>query len=63
MVTWEETSSLQTFLPSFLPPQLYMLSVMSYGMEHPFGQLGSAVLPVSPPNFLCTLSPLTGRVV
>jgi len=29
---------------------------MTYGMEYPFGQLGSAVPAVSPPDFLCTPS-------
>ena len=53
--------SLRTSLPSFFP-QLYMLSMMSYGMEYPFGQLGSAVPAVSPPNLLCTSSLFTGRV-
>ena len=38
---------------SFLFPQLYTLSMMPYGMEYPFGQLGSAVPAVSPPSFLC----------
>jgi len=37
--------------PSFFFPQLYMLSMMSYGMEYPFGQLGSAVLAVPAPNY------------
>ena len=32
------------------------------GMEYPFGQLGSAVPAVSPPNFLCTPSLLAGGV-
>jgi len=36
---------------------------MPYGMEYPFGQLGSAVPAVSPPNFLCTPSLLIGGVV
>ncbi|KAK4816685.1 hypothetical protein QYF61_019921 [Mycteria americana] len=36
--------------------QLYMLSLTPYGMEYPFGQLGSAVPAVSPPNSLCTPS-------
>ncbi|KAK4822228.1 hypothetical protein QYF61_011869, partial [Mycteria americana] len=35
---------------------VYILSMMPYGMEYPFGQLGSAVLAVSPPSFLCTPS-------
>ncbi|KAK4823300.1 hypothetical protein QYF61_000513 [Mycteria americana] len=42
--------------------QLYMLSMMSYGVEYPFGQLGSAVPAVSPPNSLCTPSLLAGIV-
>ena len=33
-----------------------ILSMTSYGMEYPFGQLGSAVLAVLPPSFLCTSS-------
>ena len=45
--------------PSQLP-LVYMLSMMSYGMEYPFGQLGSAVLPVPPSDFLCTSNLLTG---
>jgi len=48
-------------LPSFFP-LLSVLSMMSYGMEYPFGLLGSAVLAVSPPSFLCTPSLLAGRV-
>ncbi|KAK4829699.1 hypothetical protein QYF61_006074 [Mycteria americana] len=39
---------------------LYTLSMTSYGVEYPFGQLGSAVPAVSPPSFLCTPSLLTG---
>lgn len=35
---------------------------MPYGLEHPLGQLGLAVLAVSPPSFLCTSSPLAGGV-
>ena len=45
-----------------LPPpfhHLLLLSVLSHGMEYPFGQLESAVLAVSPPSFLCTPSLLT----
>ncbi|CAM9616376.1 unnamed protein product, partial [Bubo scandiacus] len=33
-------------------PLVLLLSMMSYGMEYPFGQLGSAVPAVFPPNFL-----------
>jgi len=51
-------------LPQFLPlPQIYMLSMMSYGVEYPCGQLGSAVPAVFLPSFSCTPSPLAGRVV
>ena len=45
--------------PSQLLP-VYILGMTSYGMEYPFGQFGSAVLAVSPPNFLCPSSLLTG---
>jgi len=53
---------LPTSLPSFFFPQLYMLSVTSYGMGHPFDQLGSAVPAVPPPSSLCTPSLLSGGV-
>ena len=33
---------------------VYILGMTSHGMEYPFGQFGSPVLAVSPPNFLCT---------
>lgn len=32
-------------------PLVYILGMMPYDMEYPFGQLGSAVLAVSPLNF------------
>ena len=48
--------------PGQLPP-VYILGMTSYGLEYPFGQLGSAVPAVSPPSFLCTPSLLTGRAV
>lgn len=35
---------------------VYILGVMFYGMEYPFGQFGSALLAVLPPGFLCTCS-------
>jgi len=57
-----QTLSLQTSPTSFFFPQLYMLSMMPYGMEYPFGQLGSDVSAVSPPNFLRTLSLLADGV-
>ena len=41
--------------PSQLPP-VYILGMTSHGLEYPFGQFGSAVLAVSPPNFLCPSS-------
>jgi len=44
-------------------PSSLLLSMKPYGVEHPFGQLGSAVLAVSPPNFWCTLSLLALGVV
>ena len=43
--------------PLFL---IYILGMTSHGMEYPFGQLGSAVLAVSPHNFLCPSSLLAG---
>ena len=52
----------QSTPPGQLPP-LYILGMTSYGMECPFGQFGSAVLAVSPPNFLCIPSLLAGGVV
>ncbi|KAJ7397874.1 hypothetical protein BTVI_131113 [Pitangus sulphuratus] len=39
--------------PSFFLPWLYTLSMMPCGLEYPLGHLGTAVLPVSPPSFLC----------
>lgn len=36
--------------PSHVPP-VYILTMMFYGVEYPFGSLRSAVLP---PTFLCT---------
>ena len=46
-------------LPAPLPP-VYILGMTSHGMEYSFGQFGSAVLAVSPPNSLCPSSLLTG---
>ena len=48
--------------PSSFIPQLYALSTTSYSTEHPFGQLGSAVLAVPPPSCSCTPSLLAGGV-
>jgi len=53
-----QTSSLWKSTSSCFLPQLYTLSMMLYGIEYPFGQLGSAVVAVSPPNFCCTPSRL-----
>ena len=48
-----KTNAITLNVPSsFFFPQLYVLSMTSYGMEYPFGQLGSAVPAVSPPIFL-----------
>jgi len=41
-------------------PRLLLLTTASYGTEYPCGQFGSALLAVSPPNFLLTPSLLTG---
>ncbi|KAK4830790.1 hypothetical protein QYF61_013623 [Mycteria americana] len=41
---------------------LSMLSMTPYSVGYPFGQLGSAVPAVSPPNSLCTPSLLAGGV-
>ena len=42
-------------------PPVLLFSVMPYHMGHPFGQLGSAVLAMSPPVFPGTPSLLSGR--
>jgi len=65
MVTWEDKHhhSESPPLPPPSSPQLYKLSMMSHGMEHSFGQLGSAVPAVTPPSFLCTRCLLVGRSV
>ena len=58
MVTWEDKRhNSKHLLHSFFFPQIYVLSVTSYGMEYPFGQLGSAVPVVTPAIFLCTPKP------
>lgn len=51
-----QTGSLK--IPVLLPslPCFISLSMIQYGMGHSFGQYGSAVLVLSPPIFLCTLS-------
>ena len=61
-VTWEDKHhhSERPPIPSSSPSFL-LLSMTSYGMGYPFGQLGSAVPAVSPPNLLPTPSLLTGR--
>jgi len=40
-----------------------MLSMTLYGMEYPFGQLGTVVLSVSPPSSLCIPSLIAGGAV
>ena len=40
--------------------KLLLLSMILYDIEYPLGQFGSVILPVSPPNFLCTTSLLAG---
>jgi len=35
---------------------VYILSMASYTMEYPCGQIGSTVLAILPPSFLCTSS-------
>ena len=52
-------SEQQSTTPCQLPP-VYTLGMTSHGKEHSSGQLGSAVLAVSPPNFLCPSSLLAG---
>lgn len=44
--------------PSFASPPLPKLPMISHSLEYPLGQLGSAMLAVSPPKFLSTLSSL-----
>jgi len=56
-----KTNAIALNVPLFL--LLYMLSMASYGMGYPFGQLGSAVPAVSALNFLCSPRLLTSRVV
>lgn len=53
------TLSLWISPSSFSLPQLYMLSMIPYGMEYPLGQSDSAVPAASPHNSLCT--PLVGQ--
>lgn len=43
--------------------QLLLLTVISYGMQHPFGQFRSATLEMSPPHLLPTPSVLALRVL
>jgi len=57
----KQTPSLRKSAPSFFC-QLYMLHMVLYGIGYPFGELGSAVLALSPPSFLCTSSLLAGGV-
>lgn len=43
-------------------PWVLLLSMMPHGLEHPLDQLGPAVPAASPPNSLCTPSPIPGGV-
>jgi len=52
-VTWENKHHHSKCPHFLLLAQVYVLSMTSYGMEYPFGQLGKAVPAVSPPSFLC----------
>lgn len=53
--------SLQIFCSPFLFPEIYVPSMKPFDMEHPLGQLGSAVLAMSwLLNSLCIPSLLTG---
>lgn len=51
----------QQQFPSQLSLIVYILSMSLHVMKHSFGQMGSTVLAVSPPNSLCPPSPLAGR--
>lgn len=53
MIIWQDKCCQFKHLPSF-SSHLLLLKMMSHGVWHPFGQLGSLVLAVTPPNFLCT---------
>ena len=59
------SQSLSSSCPlSQLPLGLYFFHMMSYGMEHPFGQIMSASLFLSPHRSPChPPSTLTGRAV
>jgi len=63
MVIWKDNAVTPNVILSFFFPQLLSLNMMSLGLVYPFGWLGSAVLTVSPTNFLCTPSLLTGWVM
>lgn len=56
-----QMSSLPPF--SLYSPTLYILGMMSCGMEYPFVQWGSAVPAMSPPRSLSTPILLTGGAV
>ena len=63
VVTWENKCyHSECSLPFFCPPTLYTEQKVIYGMEYPFGPLGSAVPAMSPHNFLCTPSLTAGGV-
>jgi len=61
-VIWEDKHHSSECPPSpSASPHFTVLSMMSYGMGYPFGQLGLAVPAMSPPSFLCTPSLLAGE--
>lgn len=47
------------WMPLLPPPELLLMSTLSYDMQYSFGQFRSAVLAVPPPNFLYVTSLLT----
>ena len=47
-------------VPKQRSPPVYILDMTSHGLEYSFGWFGSAVLAVSPPEFLCPSSLLAG---
>ena len=64
MVTWEDKRHhSECPLPSSFFPQLCMLSVTSYGMEYPFGQLGHLSQPCHLPAFRASGSMRSQKVL
>lgn len=48
--------------PGQLPPVL-LCSMTPYGIEYPFGQCRLTVLALSLPSSMCSIQPITARVV